>query len=239
MKLAAAIVLALAFPTLAAAQHSGIYIQGGPLFDFLTSAGATAYPNISLLAGGGLTWTDVNPVTSILPAGDLGRSGRWMPGASAAIGVFITPSISLRAEGSFQTDEIRSDETISRLGLETRESNTITDVIVAAGWHQGGTRRTTITYLAGMVFRRQHQDTAMTYSFPGASRVLDPRMLTPNPFGTTEIEYSSTLYSAGVAAGVDVGIKVSEHVAVVPQFRLIAANYAWSVRPAVALRWQP
>jgi hypothetical protein len=164
-----------------------------------------------------------------------------MPGVSGAIGVFITPSISLRAEGSFQTDETRNDDTTALFGLESRESTSITDVIVAAGWHQGGSRRLTITYLAGMVFRRQHQDTELTYSFPGLSRVLDPRTFVglPLTIAPGEFEFGSTTYSAGVAAGIDVGLRLSEHFAVVPQFRLIAANSAWSVRPAVAVRWQP
>ena len=161
-----------------------------------------------------------------------------MPGASVAVGVFITPSVSIRTEGSFQTDDV-SNDSLGMFGLASLESMSITDVIVAAGWHQGGTRRTTITYLAGMVFRRQHEDMSLTYSFPGLSRVLDPRLLPPGSMQTTDIEFGSTLYSAGVAAGVDVGFNLSEHFAIVPQFRLVAANHDLSLRPAVAMRWRP
>ncbi|HEX6162439.1 MAG TPA: hypothetical protein VFZ31_03670, partial [Vicinamibacterales bacterium] len=115
-----------------------------------------------------------------------------------------------------------------------------TDIFVAAGWHQGGTRRTTINYLAGMVFRRHREEFTFGYQF--SPRALPPQIglgqIIPAP-GSFEDGFDATSYSAGMMAGVDVAIRLSEHLAVVPQVRLVAANRSLSARPGVALRWHP
>jgi hypothetical protein len=120
-----------------------------------------------------------------------------------------------------------------------------TDIFVAAGWHQGGARRTTITYLGGMVFRRQREDATLRYIL--AAPTLPPTIGPPPVFGRPVLgpitlfdeEFGSTSYGAGVMAGVDVAINLSTHFAVVPQVRMVAANHALSVRPGVAMRWRP
>jgi hypothetical protein len=42
-----------------------------------------------------------------------------------------------------------------------------------------------------------------------------------------------------VVAGVDVPIRISSRIAVVPQIRFVAVSHYWHLRPGVALRWKP
>jgi hypothetical protein len=111
---------------------------------------------------------------------------------------------------------------------------------VAAGWHQGESRRASITYIAGMVFRRQRNETRLEYTY--SPRVVPPvSSQPPIPGGPLQFddEFSATSYSAGVMAGVDVAINLSAQFAVVPQLRMVAAGNALSLRPAVVMRWRP
>ena len=262
MKLVSAVLFAVFLPSIAAAQNSGVYIQAGPLADFLFTASADGYPVSPLSSNPTYTWNDLNGdrrwqpgeegslVSTSLSIGfpsfntRTSRS-RVAPGAAAAIGVFITPSVSLRVEGSFQGEHVTETGT-GDLGpsiiFEDRQASSTTDIFVAAGWHQGESRRTTITYLGGMVFRRQREEATLRYmidvpSLPtqiglGGRPVSGPLTLFDEEFGATS-------YSAGVMAGVDVAINLSSHFAVVPQVRMVAANHALSVRPAVSMRWRP
>lgn len=154
--------------------------------------------------------------------------------------MFLSPSISVRLEGSFQGEHVTTSEsTTGGLVLSSSQATSVTDVIVGAGWHQGGERRTTITYVAGMVFRRRQDEAtvAQTVNFPGLPPLigLDGRpVITVN-----EQTLSRTSYGAGVMAGVDVTIAISTHFAIVPEVRMIAADGDWNIRPGVALRWKP
>jgi hypothetical protein len=247
MKLVHSALFVLLLPTIAAAQNSGVYIQAGPLADILFNASAEGLPvDTGPLSSSSstYTWNDLGGIVSFgFPSVDVRTSrSRVAPGASAAVGVFITPSVSLRLEGSFQGEQVTTSETSNLLfSTMDRQATAISDIVVAAGWHQGGARRTTITYLGGMVFRRQREEASFSYRY--LPRILPttigpPGNLSLPPF-SFEDEFGATTYSAGIMAGVDVTISFSRHLAVVPQLRMVAANHAWNVRPGVALQWRP
>ncbi len=259
MKLAPVVLFVLFVPVAAVAQNRGIFVQAGPLADFLF-AGSTDYGTDANQSSSNQTtfsWIDLNgdrrfqpgeegpPVPSSLSIAfpSVGSKSRVAPGASAALGVFITPSISLRVEGSYQGEHVAetdAGEVNQLITIEARQATSTTDVIVAAGWHQGESRRATITYLGGMVFRRQHDESALRYSI--SERLLPPQLgLGGTIVGSNlfDEELLTTSYSAGIMAGVDVTIGLSEHFAVVPQVRMVAANRTLNVRPAVSMRWQP
>ena len=248
-------------PAVATAQNRGVFVQAGPLADLLFTSSTDFLTDVGQLSSANSTtysWIDLNgdrrfqpgeegpPVSNTLPIGipSLSRSkSRVAPGVSAALGVFITPKISLRVEGSYQgehTTDTDSGDTGQLISIEDRQSTSTTDVIVAAGWHQGESRRTTITYLGGMVFRRQRDEATLHYSI--SDRILPPQIGLGGSFVGSNLfdeEFGTTSYSAGVMAGVDATIRLSDHLAVVPQVRMIAANRALSLRPAVSMRWQP
>jgi hypothetical protein len=251
-KLLCAAMAAMLYAPSAAAQNRGIFIQAGPLFDGLFTTTSEAVPAaVGRSSSLAYSWFDLNgdrrwqpgeegaPIAGGLPVIDLARSleRRFVPGVSAAIGVFVTPSVSVRLEGSFQQDHVFTTET-TLLTLFTpnasRQAITNTDILVSAAWHQGESRRVSVAYLAGMVFRRQHHDTTLTFQYS----ILPPSG--GRPFTVSdEQHFESTMYDVGIAAGVDVPINISRSVALVPQFRLVAANHEWHVRPAVTLRWRP
>jgi len=261
MKLVSALLLAIVFPTVAAAQSSGIYIQAGPLGDFFFAPGAEGSAvNVGLYPPSSTTytWNDFNsdrrwqpgeesPILSLgfpaLTSSETSRR-RVAPGAAAAVGVFITPSVSLRLEGSFQGEQVTTTEAGGLGAVLTavdRQATATTDLFVSAGWHQGQSR-TTITYLAGMVFRRQREEATLSYTY--APRSLPTTIGQSMVFGqlassTFDDRFAATSYSAGIMAGIDVAIGFSEHLALVPQLRMVAAGHTLSVRPGVALRWHP
>ena len=254
MRLLCAAILAVLFPSIAAAQNSGIYIQAGPLLDSLFTSSTDSIPvDVDVIRSSTtFTWNDINgdrrfqpgeegpPVfTGLLTLETRTSRERFAPGASVAVGVFVTPSVSLRLEGSFQGEHVTTTETTPRLlGMpaETRHAAATTDFFVSAGWHQGESRRVTITYLGGMVFRRQREETTATFR-SAFTQIVNGR-LTEIPL-TDEQTFSSTVYRAGVMAGLDVAINLSQRLAIVPQVRMVTANHDLSVRPAVVMRWRP
>ena len=253
MRLLCVALLAVLFAVNAAAQSSGIYIQAGPLLDSLASSNAGSPPVAVIESGPTFRWNDLNgdrrwqpgEEESIVPGLTTLEtrisSRRFAPGASLALGVFVTPSVSLRLEGSFQGDRVTTTEVAPQTlftPAETRRAVAITDLFVSAGWHQGESRKVGVTYLAGMVFRRQREEMTLPIWYVAipsvgglptqpATRVVDQET------------FASTLYSAGVMAGLDVAVHLSPRVAIVPQLRIITANHDFSVRPAVAMRWRP
>src|SRR5829696_2466094 len=102
MRLVSVALFAVLLPAIAAAQNSGVYIQAGPLADILFTSSPDGFP------------VEIRPLsdTSIgFPSLDIRRTkSRVAPGASAAIGVFITPSVSVRLEGSYQRERVTETE---------------------------------------------------------------------------------------------------------------------------------
>jgi hypothetical protein len=247
MKLVSAALFAVLLPTIAAAQNSGVYIQAGPLADILFTGSADGFPVMPASTSSSPTfvWDDsVSSSLSIgLPSVNRRAQSRVAPGASAAVGVFITPSASLRLEGSFQGERVTTTDTGTPvLSIANRQATAVSDILIAAGWHQGGARRTTITYLAGMVFRRQHEEASFTYTYlPRILPLPIGQPVFPPAVGPTSFsdEFGATTYSAGIMAGVDVTFTFSTHLAVVPQLRMVAANHELSVRPGISLQWRP
>jgi hypothetical protein len=261
MRLVIVALFTVLLPATATAQNRGIFVQAGPLADFLFSASTDYRTDVDPLSSRSSTysWIDLNGdhrwqpgeegplVSSSLSIGlpsALSSKSLVAPGASAALGVFITPSISLRVEGSYQGEhgtETGPGDPSQLIRIEDRQSVSTTDVFVAAGWHQGESRRTTITYLGGMVFRRQRDEAILRYRI--ADGVLPPVIglggAVAGSLGLPDESLSTTSYGAGIMAGLDVAINFSKHLAMVPQIRMVAANHTLSVRPAIAMRWHP
>ena len=252
MKLLCAAAVLVLCPWEAAAQGGRMFIQAGPLLDGLFTSAVEVMPiDAGLSSSVTYGWNDLNgdrlwqpgeetgPIIRGLQELEIQRSleRRFVPGVSAAVGVFLTPSISLRLEGSFQQEHVFTTEAWPlRLSMPsaTRQEVSTSDVLIAAGWHQGESQRVTMTYLAGMVFRRQHDAATLTFQYS----VLPATGGRPFTL-TDEQHFESTLYTAGIVAGVDAAINLSQSIAIVPQFRMVAANRDWNLRPALTLRWRP
>jgi hypothetical protein len=226
MRLVTATLFSVLLPSLAAAQDGGLYLQAGPLLDALLTTGGDGDPR------------------AVLPSDPLREisTQTFAPGVSVAGGFFAAPSISLRVEGSFQGKHVTTRETegLQPTTATTQEESSVTDLMVAVGWHQGESRTAGITLLAGMVLRHRHDDTLMQINYPAfvVRTGTGPDVTFTEPT-TVEQQFDSTAYSAGVMAGLDIPVKLSDHLAIVPQVRVVAANHDVSLRPAVSLRWRP
>lgn len=213
-------------------------------------------PTLFSSLGSGLTyeWNDLNGDRRWQPGEEgtlLGSSmlsqrakDRVAPGGIAAVGVLLSAKVSLRLETAFVGDyvtTIASQSSSFLQSVEGQDTLSATDFTVAAGWHQGGLRRTTIAYLGGVVFRRARHETLLTTTYRSLNTISPTgSTFTTLPFaGGYDQRFASTSYTTGVTAGVDVAIEVASHVAVVPQVRFVAFDQDWSLRPAVVLRWRP
>jgi len=239
MRLLSAALFFLLLPAIAAAQGSGVFIQGGPLVNF------AATPDFGRPSG------QIRPVgiTSAglsLSVGDevIDESKtRVSAGAALAIGVFVTPSVSLRVEGSFQGAQA-TDTLATSAQLGTREASHATtkntDVVIADAWHQRSSRKVSVNYLAGMVFRRQTSGSSYRSSYPALSTsIVNGRVQQRIETVTDESDYSYAAYAAGIMAGIDVVWRLTDSLALVPQFRMVTATSELALRPAITLRWQP
>ena len=197
-------------------------------------------------------WNDINgdrrwqpgEEGALLPSGRLVQTSRdrVAPGGSAAIGVHLSPSASIRFETAFQGAHVATTTSSQPLSsFEARQATSVTDFAIAAGWHQGQSRRVSVTYLGGFVFRRQTAETALVTSY-SVRNTIGPTSLSFStfPFGDAfEQTFESTSFTTGVMAGLDVALNISPQVALVPQVRMVAFNQDWNLRPVVAIRWRP
>jgi hypothetical protein len=238
MKLVSAALFSLLLPTIAAAQGN-IFIQAGPVLDMLqeSSLDNASFTRLALVSVvGGVVTPDSTDERSNA------TRERFAPGGFFTLGVFVSPSVSLRVETSILGNHVSTEETSSveqGTVYSSRNTSSATDISVAAGWHQGK-GRTRIGYLAGIVFRRQGSDTFSSLTYPTASVLtVGGRLVQVIESETEERTYNTTVYNTGIMAGVDVAVDLSAHLSFVPQLRLVGSSYSWNVRPAVSLRWRP
>jgi hypothetical protein len=236
IKLLSAALLTLFLPSLAAAQSSGVFVQAGPLVNFAATPDFGRASASLIISGPGLSSSTDDEVFEESESG-------VTAGAALAVGVFVAPSVSLRLEASVQGGYSRDSVTTSasqQTRDESHETTKNTDVIVAAAWHQGTARKVSVNYLAGMVFRRYVVDSSNVFSFPElTTSVVNGRLVQNVTISSDESDYDVTAYGAGIMAGIDVVWRLSDSLAVVPQFRMVTATSELALRPAITLRWNP
>lgn len=244
----------LALPSTAAAQNHGIFVDGGALFGVRFTPSAEGDPTLFTL-GGSLTyeWNDINgdrrwqpgEEGALLPSSQLEQrsKSRVAVGGVAAIGAFISDSVSVRFETAFIGDYKTTVSSNSQSFLESIDgtaTTSFTDFTIAAAWHQSS-RRLAISYLGGVVFRREESETSLITTYRTRS-TISPVGGSLVPIGIAdaafEQTFTSTAYRTGIATGVDVAVNFSRHLAIVPQLRMVAFDQDWSLRPVVALRWR-
>ena len=110
---------------------------------------------------------------------------------------------------------------------ESRQRNTTLSTSVWIG--QPVTKRFGLKYLAGIAFGRTSQDIDIVYEpIPR----LAPVITVP-----TRASSSATTYDVGPLVGVEGEIGLTEHVQLVPGFRLHGVEGGWLLRPSVGLGW--
>lgn len=253
IKTTSLVLLALLLPALATAQDHGIFVDGAGLFGVRITPSAEGDPTLFTgLGSATYEWNDANGDRRwqpgeeglLLQSGLLRQTsaGRVQPGASAAIGTFVLPAISVRLEAARQADAVTTIESNSTLqSVEGQQSSASTDFTVAAAFHQKESRRATVAYLAGIVFRRERLETVLTTGYSLRNTVSNGGFgFTSLPFSDSfEQKFTSTSYTTGVMVGIDVALRMTSHFAVVPQVRMVVFNQDWNLRPILAVRWHP
>lgn len=237
--------LAAMWPAAAVAQN-GIYIQAGPAVDvrFLPS---TARVTDADDQSDTYSWLDLNNDRRWQPGEELAlpRSEapkRYAPGFSIAVGSFISPRVSFRLDAARHQAYVTTTE-VGRAGgpiyVHGRQTTTSTDATVVAGWHKPIGRKIAVTYLGGVVFRRQDHERSVAISGPSLT-VIQQAQLT-SVLRTTGVlpEYDYATFSTGIVGGLEAEIGLTKRIALVPHIRLISAENAWNVQPGIAVRWRP
>jgi hypothetical protein len=202
-------------------------------------AAGQLFVDVTAFAAGQLR-SSTDQTAPVVTRGDLSAV---VPGAAVAIGTFLTPRVSLRAEAAFpwdvNTDYSESYDEAILLGA-TSLLTTTTDyeneygnrnLSVLLGYHSAPHRRFAVSYMGGVAFVRERQSLSIVISTPGIPPFIPAR--------TNRQEISGTNYRAAAALGMDVEIPFSTHLSLVPQVRVVAFTGEISVRPGVGLRWMP
>lgn len=111
-------------------------------------------------------------------------------------------------------------------GSRTIVKDRLSTVSTLLWYRQFVGERTSLVYSAGMAFGIGR--TESTYTILGL----------PNQNTIPPITNEYTSYSINPIVGLDARISMTEHAALVPGVRLLGANGAIIIRPAVGLRWQ-
>ena len=98
-------------------------------------------------------------------------------------------------------------------------------------WRQEVNDRFDLVYLGGAAFTRTATESNVSYILPASAGLL-PRPLPPF------FEQESIAYDTGVAVGLDGSIAMTDHLRLVPGFRLISVSSRWILRPSAGLQWK-
>ena len=176
------------------------------------------------------------------PSGEFGGTGvgGTSPGIGASFGVELHPSVSLVAEFSFPS-RLEVVQDFSHF-LVWRDDDRYRDMTLSETVHvRLGSGRVRPELVGGVSFVDQQLAERRAY---GGDQFSNPSPL--GPYSAWQYQSSWTL---GIVFGGDVPIRVREHFAIVPQFRvyMIQRNFEFGsatlglastvIRPAIAGRW--
>lgn len=169
-------------------------------------------------------------------------------GGSLSLGVYFTPKISARLEWSM-TDWLEYDSDLGILPLIARPGigSTLPERLIAPQPFDGRQRAKGASMLLGYHLSSSRaslellgglgviaETTRSSYDFWIAQPVATEALtLLPYPRGESRF---SEYRSVGVV-GVDVAVRLTEHAAVVPQFRAYSSGGGLTLRPGVGVRW--
>ena len=98
-------------------------------------------------------------------------------------------------------------------------------------WRQEVNDRFDLVYFGGAAFTRTATDSNVSYILPASAGLL------PLPFPQF-FEQESIGYDTGVVVGIDGSIAMTDHLRLVPGFRLISVASRWILRPSAGLQWK-
>lgn len=181
--------------------------------------------------------------TSDVQNGPADDTSGTAPGGALALGVYLTPRISVRAEWSLSDTlsldrnspvyPFLADGLIGRArpptGLvvpqQTTEERDVKAGFALLGYHLGS-GRARLELLGGIGLVNDRVTTITEVRLPVFAGVPGYRS-----------EYSTSAHHAVAVVGADASVALTTHAALVPQVRVYAVNGALQVRPGLGLRW--
>jgi hypothetical protein len=151
-------------------------------------------------------------------------------GGGFAIGTFLGPQVSVRAEVA-----LLSETALHTEGSIGDVQTSIVDRYISgqtfsvlAGYHPRSSGRVRLAYLGGVAFVRLTEEFIQQLrrdGLPGIPAVVDV------------IEGRQVVYGPTAMVGMDAAIRVASHLDLVPQVRVTAAD-GLSFRPGISVRWR-
>jgi len=155
-----------------------------------------------------------------------------VPGGGFGIGTFVTPNVSARVNitwfGSTNGTQTLSSPTTS---LHSDVELMSQSFEVLGGYHPASAGRVRAGYLLGLLFVRETQKLTTTTTTIGLPPFVPPSVMTEVGEGVS--------YGTTAVVGFELAVSVGAHVTLVPEVRAHAFDGLLSIRPGVAVRWQP
>jgi hypothetical protein len=168
-------------------------------------------------------------------SGTASRAGRLRRALS---GTFLVPRVSLRVEAAFPgptsiTETSSNAIVLTGTGLseylsQSSDSNT-QSFSALLGFHPLATGRWRVDFLGGVAFNRQSFHAVVTTTIEGLPPLLPARF--------SSYEANAVSYDPSAIVGSDVAARLSAHLSVVGQVRVLAFASDIHIRPGVVLRW--
>lgn len=172
-------------------------------------------------------------------------------GGAAAVGAWLTPSVSVRFEVGLPATLERSIDQrypIPAIGLPYPgyvssvqvwdRARTFSPLI---GWHTGRRHGVQLGFVGGVAFVERTQRVVDQTVYP----LFTPEVLASVPavppgglsiIAPYSTDITTTRYSVGAQAGLDADIAIGSRLSVVPQVRIIGLDDGLSLRPGVGVR---
>ena len=214
-------------------QEEGVFVHGGAF----ASSELRSHEDID--ANGLLAMVEQEP--TLVTSGS-----STVPGGTVGVGGFLRPFLSVRADALFEgesdqslpaailTSLLADLPTISRPVTQTARTRTFS-VQTLLAYHVASSTRFRLAVLGGVSFNRQRTRYSSELFIP-AIPVL-PGVTPTRP--TQRIDYSLVSYTRDVVVGLDGELAMGEHLALVPQFRVVGGSGRIRLQPGVNLRWRP
>jgi len=154
-------------------------------------------------------------------------------GGGFGVGTLISPRVSARVDATWVGSTTGTQTTNSTI-ITTRSDAEIhsQSFSVLAGFHPSTSGRLQPGYLAGVVFNRNVEKTSSTTT----STIGLPPFISSAVTASVE---EAVLYDAAIQVGFELGIRLGSHLLVVPEVRASGSGGLLSIRPGVAVRWEP
>jgi hypothetical protein len=153
-------------------------------------------------------------------------------GGGFGIGTLLSPRVSARVDVTWFGSTTGTQTTTTALStIQDDVDISSQSFSVLAGFHPSASGRLQPGYLAGVIFNRDVQRIHTTITNVGLPPIVGPSVTTSTGEGVG--------YGAAVAVGFELGVRVGARLRVLPEIRATGSDGLLSVRPGVAVRWEP